>query len=80
MYFYTYVLKSLKEGNLYVGWTNSLKERVTEHNKGLVKSTKSRIPFELVYFEGCKDKSGAISREKQLKTGFGRDYLKRRLG
>lgn len=79
MYFFTYVLKSRKDDQLYIGWTDKLKERVGKHNKGLVESTKKRLPFDLVYFEGCLSKKKAIEREKQLKTGFGREYLKRRL-
>lgn len=77
--FYTYVLKSELDKELYIGWTVDLKKRVTDHNRGKVESTKLRIPLELVYYEACLSKESAISREKQLKTGFGRSYLKRRL-
>jgi putative endonuclease len=80
MFFYTYVLKSKKDGKLYVGWSNNLKLRMQKHNKGLVSATKYRLPIELVYYEACSNKNSAIIREKQLKTGFGRAYLKRRLG
>lgn len=77
--FYTYVLRSLKDGNLYIGWTSDLKNRFNVHNQGKVEATKYRIPLELVYYEACTNKDLAIAREKQLKTGFGRAYLKRRL-
>ena len=77
--FYTYVLKSEVDGNLYIGWTNDLSNRVKEHNNGEVASTKNRKPLLLVYYEACLRKEKAIEREKQLKTGFGRAYLKRRL-
>lgn len=77
--FYTYVLKSQIDGNLYIGWTDDLKARLETHNKGLVESTKNRIPFKLIYYEACMEKQSAIAREKKLKTGFGRAYLKRRL-
>jgi putative endonuclease len=76
--FYTYVLKSKKDGKLYVGWTLDLKKRIAKHEKGLVESTKNRKPFQLVYYEACLDRESAIKREKQLKSGFGRAYLKRR--
>lgn len=79
MYYYTYVLKSQKDNNLYIGWTDNIQHRLNEHNLGKAQSTKSRVPFDLVYFEGCTTKESAIKREKQLKTGFGRAYLKRRL-
>ena len=78
-FYYTYVLKSLKDGKLYTGWTNDLRKRIVKHSKGLVNSTKDRLPFKLVYFEACLSKEGAIKREKVLKTGFGRKYLKQRI-
>jgi putative endonuclease len=77
--YYTYILKSTKDAKIYVGYTDDLKQRFLMHNKGLVKATKNRIPFELVYYEACNAKIDAIKREKELKTGFGRAYLKRRL-
>ena len=77
--FFTYVLKSKKDGKLYIGWSIDLKHRVERHNKGLVRATKDRLPMELIYYEACLSENNAIAREKQLKTGFGRAYLKRRL-
>lgn len=77
--FYTYVLKSTVDSNLYIGWTPDLKSRLKRHNDGEVKSTVNRIPLILVYYEACLDKDKAIQREKQLKTGFGRKYLKNRM-
>lgn len=77
--FYTYVLRSECDGKLYVGWTADLKRRLSEHNSGLVESTKYRKPLVCVYYEACGNRNDAISREKQLKTGFGRAYLKRRI-
>ena len=77
--FYTYVLKSKKDNNLYIGFTSDLKERFIKHNKGLVESTRDRRPLEIVYYEACCDKEKAIKREKALKTGFGRAYLKKRI-
>jgi len=77
--YYTYVLKSLVDNKLYIGFTNDLKKRFSEHNNGKNKSTIARRPFELVYFEGCQSKNKAIKREKYFKTGFGRKYLKDRI-
>jgi len=79
MFYYTYVLKSSIDGKLYTGWTTNLKRRMEKHNTGKVETTKNRYPLHLVYYEGCLSKDKAIQREKQLKTGFGRAYLKRRL-
>jgi putative endonuclease len=78
-FFYTYVLKSKKDGKLYTGWTKDLVRRVKEHNKGIAISTRSRESLELVYYEACLMERDAIKREKQRKTGFGRAYLKRRM-
>lgn len=76
---YVYVLQSEKDGKLYVGHTDDLKRRFREHNNGLVPSTKKGTPLRIVYYEACNILDDAIKREKQLKTGFGRAYLKRRL-
>ncbi|MBI2278804.1 MAG: GIY-YIG nuclease family protein [Candidatus Brennerbacteria bacterium] len=77
--YYVYVLKSAKDGKLYIGFTADLKKRLKEHNRGLVNSTKTRRPFKLVYYEACNVMEDAVAREKSLKTGFGRAYLKRRI-
>lgn len=77
--FYTYVLKSEKDNKLYIGWTDDLKSRLRKHQEGLVKSTKDRLPIKLIYYEACLKRNLAIKREKQLKTGFGRAYLNRRI-
>jgi len=79
MYFYTYVLRSKKDGKLYIGQTEDLKSRVEEHNNGLVTATRPRIPLKLVYYEACLNKDKAIKREKYFKTGFGRRYLSSRI-
>lgn len=78
-FFYTYVLLSLKDNKLYVGWTDDLFSRINEHNKGLVLSTKDRRPFKLIYYEACLTREKAIKREKYFKTGFGRRFLKSRI-
>ncbi|MBL7130633.1 MAG: GIY-YIG nuclease family protein [Candidatus Omnitrophica bacterium] len=65
--FYVYLLKSNKDNELYIGFTNNLKRRVKEHNNGLVSSTKSRKPLELIYFEAYKSEKDARLREKNLK-------------
>jgi putative endonuclease len=77
--FYTYVLQSKKDGKLYVGWTDNLKRRFLRHQHGLVSATRERLPVALVYYEACLSKDDAIRREKSLKTGFGRRYLKNRI-
>lgn len=77
MFYFVYVLFSNKDKWLYTGFTDNLERRIKEHNQGLVESTKNRAPLELTYFEGYKDKRTALEREKYLKTGWGRNYLKK---
>jgi putative endonuclease len=78
-FYYTYVLQSKKDGKWYTGFTSDLKIRVQQHNDGEVKSTKGRGPFELIYYEACKSSKDAQDREKYLKSGPGKRYLKGRL-
>lgn len=77
--FYTYVLKSKKSGDLYIGYSSDLKNRLLEHNKGLNISTKPYIPWELIYYEACIDQDDAKRREIYLKTTQGGRLLKIRL-
>jgi len=79
MFFYTYILKSKKDGNLYIGFTSDLKKRITEHNNKKVEATKNRVPLELVYYEACRCQKKAVKRERYFKTGFGRRFLKNRI-
>lgn len=79
MYYYVYVLFSEKDGNLYTGYTNDIRERLKFHNEGKVTSTKNRRPLKLIYYEGCLNQQDATRREKYLKSGNGKIYLKNRL-
>ena len=65
--FYFYVLQSLKDKNLYFGYTENIEKRTKEHNSGKVYSTHKRRPLELVYFEAYKSEKDARNREKQIK-------------
>ncbi|MBP7808104.1 MAG: GIY-YIG nuclease family protein [Bacteroidia bacterium] len=75
--FFVYVLKSEKDGRLYKGFTNNIDRRIDEHNKGQNKSTKGFRPWKLVHIEKFATLTEARNREKFLKTGQGRDYLKK---
>ena len=76
---YVYVIKSEKDNKCYTGFTNDLRKRFIQHNKGKIVSTKNRGPFKLIYYEAGIDKHDAIAREKYLKTGTGKRYLRNRL-
>lgn len=81
--FYTYVLYCVntKKGRKknYIGSTGDVEKRVIAHLSKSTETTKSFDFIKLVYYEACLNKKDAIIREKQLKTGFGRGYLKRRI-
>ena len=77
--YYTYVIRSKKDDRFYTGFTSDLRKRFRDHNAGIVQATRSRGPFILVYYEACIDKQDARAREKYLKTGMGKRYLKNRL-
>ncbi len=77
--FYTYVLESIKNGNLYVGYTGDLRKRLQEHNNGVNVSTKSYLPWKIIYYESCLEEEDAMRREQYLKTSQGSRMLKLRL-
>jgi len=77
--FYNYILMSLKNNELYTGFTSDLKKRLQEHNQGLNFSTKRYMPWKVVYYEACLDKDDAVRRERYLKTTQGGRLVKRRL-
>jgi len=74
-----YVLKSLKDGNLYVGCSANLIKRIKSHKKGKVRSTKGRLPIKLIYTEQYLDKYEAYRRERFYKTTPGKRFLKTRI-
>ena len=79
-FFYVYVIESIKsENEIYIGFTQDLKERLVQHNEGLSTSTKRYMPWRLIYYEACRDRLDAERRERYLKTSQGRRLLKRRL-
>ena len=79
MFYYAYILQSLKDGNFYTGYTKNLKLRFEQHNLGLVESTKNRRPLKLIYYEACLNQQDATHREKYLKTFYGKMFLRNRL-
>ncbi|MDO8554966.1 MAG: GIY-YIG nuclease family protein [bacterium] len=76
---YAYVLYSQSLDKFYIGSTGGLKQRLAEHRSNKVHTTSRMKKPELIYYEACVSKKDAMIREKQLKTGFGRGYLRKRL-
>ena len=77
--YYVYILHSKKDTGLYIGQTEDLKNRVTQHTQGSVISTKNRRPLNLIHYESFLIKKDALSREEYLKSGYGRIQLKSQL-
>ncbi len=77
--FYTYVLRSERSNEMYTGFTKDLRKRFREHVENKVASTKGRGPFVIIYYEACMNINDAVARERYLKTGMGKRYLKNRL-
>ena len=75
--FYVYVLKGPKQ--LYIGSTNNLRRRFSQHQNNESFSTKNRGPWKIIYYEACESEKDGKTREKYLKTAWGRRYLKQRL-
>jgi len=76
---FVYVLRSLKDNELYIGSTNDIRRRLIEHNSARVDSTKGRIPFALEAYFAVKDKARAIELEQYFKTGSGKAMLQKRI-
>jgi len=66
--FYIYIIKSIKSGKIYIGYSSDLKRRMIEHNSGQSDYTKSDKPWKLVYYEAYASDKDARVREKRLKN------------
>jgi len=75
-HYYTYVLLSLKDNKFYIGSTNNLKRRLTQHSHGLVEATKHRLPLKLIHYEYFISREDAEAREIFLKSGYGHKQIK----
>ena len=73
---FVYVLRSEQDGRLYVGMSADVEKRLREHNSGRTKSTKGYRPWNLVHKEAFPDRETARKREKYLKSGYGKQWLK----
>jgi len=76
MMFYVYAIKSESKNYIYVGLTDNLERRLSEHNSGKNKTTKPYRPFVLIHSENFETRVQAREREKYLKSGIGKDFLR----
>ena len=71
MLYFVYVLYSQRDKKLYVGCTNNISRRITQHNHGSVLATKNRRPLVVIHSEHYKNKGDAFQRERFLKSLWG---------
>lgn len=76
MKYFVYILKSIEHDKTYVGITNNLERRLTEHNDGKSIYTRKFKPWEIVYKEEVLDRKSAREKEKYFKTAAGRRKIK----
>lgn len=73
---YVYVIYSEKDGRFYVGMSTNPEKRLLEHNSGKTKSTKGFRPWSFFFKEEYSSRQEARKREKYLKSGFGKQWIK----
>jgi putative endonuclease len=78
-FYFVYILRSLRDGKNYAGYTKNLELRFEQHLSGEVDSTKHRRPLALIYFEACLNQQDALKRERYFKTHYGKMFIKNRL-
>lgn len=78
--FSVYLLESINSGKWYIGYTpTNIFIRLAKHNAGEVVSTKPYLPWKIIYYEVYLDRRDATGREKFLKSGAGRSFLRKQL-
>ena len=76
---YVYVLRSKYDDGFYIGYSANLRKRVEQHSKGKSLATSFRRPWKLIYYEAYLEQNDALGRERYLKSGAGRRFLKSQL-
>ncbi|PYL55759.1 MAG: excinuclease ABC subunit C [Verrucomicrobia bacterium] len=76
---YVYVLRSGKDRGFYIGYSANLRKRFAQHIQGSAFATSYRGPWKLIYYEAYLNREDALGREKYLKSGSGRRFLKAQL-
>jgi putative endonuclease len=77
--FYVYLLHSIADNGFYIGYSTDLKRRLSEHKHGASIATRHRGPWKLIYYEAYTEQADAEGRERYLKSGGGRRFLRRQL-
>jgi putative endonuclease len=77
--FYVYILRSQSDEGLYIGYSTNLRARLRAHRAGAALATSSRGPWKLIYYEAYRNQADALGRERYLKSGSGRRFMKAQL-
>ena len=72
-----YAIKSLSRKYIYVGMSKDITNRIERHNKGYERTTRAYRPFKLIFLEEFPARNEARQKEKYLKSGIGKEFLKR---
>jgi putative endonuclease len=76
---HVYVLRSVKDDGFYIGYSANLRKRFSEHARGSSFATSNRGPWKLIYYEAYLIQADALGRDRCLKSGAGRRFLKAQL-
>ena len=76
---YVYLLQSVPDGGFYIGYSGNLRKRLAQHKQGAAFATAHRGPWKLIYYEAYTELADALGRERYLKSGSGRCFLKMQL-
>ena len=77
--YYVYIIQSSKTGQYYIGSTEDIDKRLNEHNRNIMRSTKHRGPWEIIYREECENRTHALEREHRIKSFKGGGGFKKLL-
>ncbi|NQZ76902.1 MAG: GIY-YIG nuclease family protein [Ekhidna sp.] len=77
---FVYILKSESDSSAYIGMSQDPERRLSEHNAGKVRSTKSKCPWKIVHLARFETRTAARAREKYFKSAAGRRFRKNHLG
>ncbi len=79
--YYVYIIENIADKSWYIGFSTDVFRRIKEHNSKIGgKYTQNKLGrWELIYFEGYLNKIDALGREKFLKSGSGRKFIKKQI-
>jgi len=77
---FVYIIYSEKRSRYYVGQTADINKRLKRHNFGIVPSTKSGVPWELVLQVEVLSRSEAMVLERKIKKRGAKRFLDNHFG